>query len=160
MFSSKLSEDCTSRESYKKPRMTVWCLPVSCSSSSGNASIPPLRLSLWHTRFHRYIHIQGKKVGSLTQSTFLSIITLGASSIRSRFFFLKNSKANLIQIPGGCPLFVLSWQQRTDYFHQSMIPRDFTASSSIRQSLCLSPLVSGTALDSLFQNHEIRYINI
>lgn len=115
-------------------------------------------LSAQHTLFYRYTHIQGKKVWSLTLPTFQSIITLGASSIRASCF---KNLANLIQIPGGYPHCVLSWEQHKDYFHHNMLSSGLT-SVKLEQTKCRSNMGADycglhcTALQSLsFKTKDI-----
>lgn len=90
-----------------------------------------LHLALLPPQVHSHSR---KDLWSLTLPTFLSITTLGASSIRPSG--LENSSANSIQIPGGYPLFVPAWQQREDYFHHNIIASDLASDlpSIVRQS--------------------------
>lgn len=68
---------------------------------------------VWHSCLHRYTHSQGKN--------------FGASSIRPSGF--KNSSANSVQIPGGYPHFVPSWEQYEDHL-------DHNANDAIANDFC------------------------
>lgn len=62
-----------------------------------------------------WVHSHSRKeLWSLTRQTFLSIITLGASSIRPSGF--KNSSANSMQIPEGSPFFLCPVKQHGRLF--------------------------------------------
>lgn len=93
--------------------------------SSGERTLPAppptLSLALLPPQVHSHSR---EELWSLTLPTFLSIITLGASSIRPSGF--KNSSANSIQIPGGF-FFLFPREQREDYLHLLIIASDLAS---------------------------------
>lgn len=104
-------------------RMTAWCLPMSLHEP------PEPTLLFGYFALHsaqspQVFPLSKEELWILTLPAFLSIIILGASSIRLNGF--NNYLANSIQSSWGDGSFVPSWAQHEDYFHSPILASEWT----------------------------------